>query len=297
MIKKILLFGVAISQLLFGTLTIENNQVKDLNGNTIPLKSYKKIVVADPAVVETFYMIGSEKNIVAISTSAKTKIFPYDKTSSLESVGNVAKLNLEKIVSYAPDLVILNPMSTNILPNLNRLNIPVIVNNPTNIEEILSNVLIYGELTGNSKNAKVLYDELTTKLHNLKTELKNNPLNLSGVILYSTSPMMAFNKTSLPGQIFNLLGVKNIADFTVGNKPILSAEYLLQSNPDFIAGAMNITTKDIINSNPIVSKTTAGKNNNLFILDSQQILRSSPRIIYSIEDLYSYLKNLKVSQN
>lgn len=293
MFRKIVLFSFLVSQIIFAKITVSNGKIDDGNGNTIALKTYKKIVVADPAVVETLYMIGSEKNIVAISTSAKTRIYPEDKTSKLESVGNVAKLNLEKIISYSPDLVILNPMATNIVPNLKNLKIPVIVNNAINVDEILENIIIYGKITDNEDSSLKLYNELSQKLKNLKSELAQNQLKLKGCILYSTSPMMAFNKNSLPGEILNLLGVENIADNLVGNKPILSSEYILQTNPDFLAGAMNISVDEITKNNSIIMKTNAGKKGNIFIVDSQKILRSSPRIIQSIEELYQDLKKIK----
>ena len=184
-------------------------------------------------------------------------------------------------------------MSSNTESNLKGLNIPVIINEAGNFDEILENIKIYGKITGKEKEADVLYNESLKKLENLKKSVEEKPLNLKGTLLYLTSPTMAFNSKSLPGQILNLLGVENIADNLVGDKPIISPEFLLKENPDFLAGAMSIkSSEDILNSSPILKEIKAGKNNNLFIVDSTKILRGSPRIFEAVENFYFELKNM-----
>ena len=50
-------------------------------------------------------------------------------------------------------------------------------------------------------------------------------MNLKGAVLYTVSPMMGFNEKSLPGEILDILGVENIADNLIGDKPIISQEF------------------------------------------------------------------------
>lgn len=295
MLKKILAaFILILSSQYLGAITIEDNFIKDEKGNLTKVQEYKKIVVLDPAVIETLYMIGAEDRIVAIGTTAKSKIYPEDKTKDLPSVGNIVNISIEKVLSFSPDLVILTPMSSRTADNLKALNIPVLVNEVGTLDDILKNIVIYGKITGKEKEAEELYNMELKNLEDLRESISKNPLNLKGTLLYSTSPMMAFNEKSLPGQIFNLLGVKNIADNLTGDKPIISSEFLLKENPDFIAGSMAIkSSDDILNSNNIIKEVNAGKNKNIFIVDSTKILRGSPRIFEAINELYSELKKIK----
>lgn len=295
MLKKILAaFILILSSQYLGAITIEDNFIKDEKGNLTKVQEYKKIVVLDPAVIETLYMIGAEDRIVAIGTTAKSKIYPEDKTKDLPSVGNIVNISIEKVLSFSPDLVILTPMSSRTADNLKALNIPVLVNEVGTLDDILKNIVIYGKITGKEKEAEELYNMELKNLEDLRENISKNPLNLKGTLLYSTSPMMAFNEKSLPGQIFNLLGVKNIADNLTGDKPIISSEFLLKENPDFIAGSMAIkSSDDILNSNNIIKEVNAGKNKNIFIVDSTKILRGSPRIFEAINELYSELKTIK----
>ena len=295
MTKKILtLLTLIIFSIGAQALTLDNDVVSDKYGNKIKIKEYNKIIILDPAVTETFYMIGAKNKICAIGITMRSKIYPIEETKNLPTVGNIINPSLEKILSFSPDLVVLGGMSTKMSGNLKELNIPFIVNEAGTIKDILNNITIYGHLTGREKEANKLYNECNDKINNIRLQTKNAPLNLKGAIIYSTNPMMAFNEKALPGQILKLLGVNNLTDNLVGSRPILSQEFLLKENPDFLAGAMSIKeSKDILNANPVIKKIKAGKNKNIFIIDSNKILRGSPRIFMGIEDLYKELKKIK----
>ena len=272
------------------SLEIKDGKIVDNYGNSVPQKKYSKIVVIDPAVVETFYLLGGEDSIAAIGKTAMSQIYPVEKTEKLASIGTITKPSIEKILSFTPDLVILNGMAMSTGENLKALKIPYIVSMAGSIPEILDNIKVYGVITGREAEAEKLYNDSEKKLNDLKEKVKANPLNLKGAVLYTVSPMMGFNSSSLPGEIMELLGVENIADELIGDKPIISQELLLQKNPDFLAGAMSIkSAADIAGSNPAVKETTAGKKGNFFIVDSSKILRGSPRIFEAVEEFYSEL--------
>ncbi len=98
MLKKILIaFILILSSQYLGAITIEDNFVKDEKGNFTKVQEYKRIVVLDPAVIETLYMIGAEDRIVAIGTTAKSKIYPEDKTKDLPRVGNI--VNISRVIN------------------------------------------------------------------------------------------------------------------------------------------------------------------------------------------------------
>ena len=254
-------------------------------------KKYNKIVVLDPAVVETIYMLGGESSIAAIADTAMSPVWPFDKTKALPKVGAVNKPSFEQIISFEPDLVVVGAMSTSVIPNLEAKGISYIEPDGTTFENILDNIKRYGIYTGQEAKAEELYNHYVTKLEDVKKEISEKPLNRKGAILYSTSPLMAFNSKSLPGQIFNTLGIKNIADNLPGGKPILSTEYIITQNPDLILGAMSIKSKDdILNSTPIMKDTAAAKRGDIFILDSSKMLRPTPRVIDALVDLYQELK-------
>ena len=170
-----------------------------------------------------------------------------------------------------------------------------LINEAGNIQEILDNINAYGEILGKKEESKKLYEDSAAKLDELKEKIKNKPLGLKGTVLYSVSPMMGFNSKTLPGEVLELLGVENITNSLTGERPIISQEFLLKENPDFLAGAMSIkSVDDIKNSNPAIKEIKAGQKNNIFIVDSNKILRGSPRIFELILEFYDEL--LKVEK-
>lgn len=288
-----LIFTILISNLVYA-LKIENDFIIDSRGNKIAKKEYKKVLILDPAAVEAFYLIGGENNIVAIADTAKNPIWPQEKTKDLPKAGTIMKPSVEQVLMYGPDLVILNTMSESFGESLKARKLNFIINEANSFEQILNNLEIYGVITGKEENTDRLIDSYNLKLKMIKEKIAEKPLKIKGGFLFSTSPMMVFSPNSLPGQIFDTLGIENIAKGLPGGRPILSPEFLLAENPDILVGSMAIKNKnDILNSNPVVKQTKAGQKGNIMIIESDKILRGTPRVIDALEELYKELSNVK----
>ena len=80
----------------------------------ITLNAKERLVVLDPASIETLFMLKAEDQIVGIATLQHSNIYPKDQTSKLTSVGTFSNPSLEKIVALKPSLVILSSYSLNL---------------------------------------------------------------------------------------------------------------------------------------------------------------------------------------
>ena len=273
---------------------VENNQILDDYGNKIEAKEYKKIIVTDPGVIEILFKIGGEKSIVAIAKTSRSKIHPSDKVDKLVSIGNVSNLNLEKVVEYKPDLIVVSSMMLRNVEAIKKMGYKVIVSNASNLNGILDVISVTGIISGKKDEAEKLRKECSLKLEKIEKENTKKTSKLKGAILFSTSPMSAFSEDSIPGDVLKHLGVTNIAANVPGQRPILSPEYILKENPDFLAGAMSLDNpQQIIEASNVIPKIKAGKNNNIFILDSSVILRSSYRIFDEMEVLKEKLNKIE----
>ena len=273
---------------------VENNQIIDDYGNKIEAKEYKKIIVTDPGVIEILFKIGGEKSIVAIGKTSRSKIYPYDKVDELVSIGNISNLNLEKVVEYKPDLIVVSSMMLRNVDAVKKMGYNIIVSNASSLDGILDTISVTGVISGKKEEAEKLRKECLIKLERIEKENSKKTSKLKGAILFSTSPMIAFSEDSIPGDVLKHLGVINIAANVPGERPILSPEYILKENPDFLAGAMSLDSpKQIIEASNVIPKTKAGKNNNIFILDSSLILRSSYRIFDEMEVLKEKLDKIE----
>lgn len=293
--KKFLLFIIfLISAVNIYSIKIENNMAVDSFGNSVPLKEYNKIIAADPAAVEIFYLIGGENKISAVAKTKINKIYPEEKTKLLESVGSITRPSIEKIISLNPDLVILNPMgAVKTAELLKKYNIPYFIDRSVTFDEIFLKTKIYGIFTGQEKNAEKLIEDKKNKLLKIKNEIEDK--NLKGVILYSSSPLISFSKETIPSEIMEILKIKNIADsFPHGKKGIISPDVMLTENPDIIIGTMKIhSAEDIVKTNEFLKYSKAYKNNNIYVFESEKILRATPRIADGIEEIYEVVKNVE----
>ncbi|WDD88158.1 ABC transporter substrate-binding protein [Fusobacterium nucleatum] len=273
---------------------VENNQIIDDYGNKIEAKEYKKIIVTDPGVIEILFKIGGEKSIIAIAKTSRSKIHPSDKVDKLVSIGNISNLNLEKVVEYKPDLIVVSSMMLRNVEAIKKMGYKVIVSNASNLNGILDTISVAGIISGKKDEAEKLRKECLVKLEKIEKENKKSSSKLKGAILFSTSPMTAFSEDSIPGDVLKHLGVINIAANVPGQRPILSPEYILKENPDFLAGAMSLDDpQQIIEASNVIPKIKAGKNKNIFILDSSVILRSSYRIFDEMEVLKEKLNKIE----
>jgi iron complex transport system substrate-binding protein len=265
--------------------------VLDGAGNRVPLRAYRRIVVISPGAVEVLYMIGAESAIAGLTTG-RDPIWPEEKTVLLPSVGNTARPNLEAIVALEPDLIIGNGMTAALMADLASRKYTVLLHNADSLADIFNSVLILGRLTGREAEALAVTAEKGAQLDSLKAELQDKPLNLKGAFLYSVNPIMAFTAQSLPGEILSILGVENIAAELSAAQPILSPEYILSQNPDFLFGAMSITKpEDILAADSVILQTRAGREKNISIVPSSLFIRTSPRIVESLFELYGEIKN------
>jgi iron complex transport system substrate-binding protein len=257
----------------------------DLEGNEVPLKQYRRIVVLSPGAVETMYLIGGEASIAAVSSS-RDPIWPGEKTVLLPDVGNAARPNLEQTLAAESDLVIGNGMNGAFVADLRSRGLKAIIHGANSVEDIFNSAVILGKLTGREKEALDLVTRKREELALLVREAAQRPLRLKGAFLYSVNPPMAFTEDSLAGEILDILGVENIAAGLPAAQPILSAEYILAQNPDFLFGAMSITRpEEILAADSVILKTRAGREGNIRIVPSWLFLRPSPRLFDGLMEL------------
>ena len=290
--KGIIVFLVSLLAMLLTLTSCGGQKSTDTGEKTESVentKIYKKVVILDPAVVEMFYLLNAEDKITAIATMQTSGIWPEEKTKELPSVGTFSKPSLEQIISHEPDLVILNMHSSGLAKDLEAHGIESIVFKADSFDEIFDNFTKVGKLLGKEKEAAQIISEQKAKLEKLKAM---KPLNKKGAFIYSTSPMMAFGDGSLPGEILKMYGVKNLTEGVSGERPILTTEYILDEDPDFLLIGMGVNSiEDITTVNPQLKEVKAVKNKNIIKVNSQLLMRGSPRIVDETVKLYDEIKS------
>ena len=112
----------------------------DGTGRSVTLKGTpKRIVSVNPAHTETLFALGLGDRVVGVDSYS----YRPAEAAKKEQVGDAFNLNLEKIVSLKPDLVILagsKDMPPSQLADIERLGIPAYVSAPATVKEVLGDI-------------------------------------------------------------------------------------------------------------------------------------------------------------
>ncbi|PSM53237.1 heme ABC transporter ChuBCD, periplasmic substrate-binding protein [Campylobacter blaseri] len=244
----------------------------------------KNIVILEPSSIEIIFMLEAQDSIAAIAKTQSSDIWPQEEVAKLASIGTYIKPNLEKIVEINPDLVLVSYHSSSIINDLDRFNIKHEMIQANSIDDIYKNIIKIGKFVVKEKESKKIIDDFQNRINALKFDkLKDK----KALFFYSATNLLSFGKDTLPDSIFKIMGIKNIASKLKGSNPIVSPEYLLEENPDFMLVVSNGNVDDFLKQYPILRHTNAVKNNKIFIINGSSLLRGTPRIINEIEKIYS----------
>lgn len=244
----------------------------------------KNIVILEPSSIEILFMLKAQNNIAGIATTQSNNIWPQEEVAKLPSIGTYIKPNLEKIVEIKPDLVLVSFHSSSIVPELDKFNIKHETIQANSIEDIYKNITKIGEHVDKKDESQKIIDDFKARLEALNfTKLKGK----KAIFFYSTSNLLSFGKNTLPDDVFKIMELENIAAKLEGNNPIVSPEYLLEENPDFVLVVSKGSVDDFLKQYPILKHTNAAKNGKIFIIADHALLRGTPRIINEIEKIYN----------
>lgn len=245
----------------------------------------KGFIVLNPACVEIFYMLNAEDKISAIATTKSSDIWPKDDVAKLPNVGNYVKPNLEKIIELEPVHVIGSFHSTEIVDDLKRFNIKYTEIEAKSLDDIYENIRYIANLIDKKGDGEKLINELKQRIESLNFKKTKDK---KAIFFYTGANLISFGKDSMVDDIFSLMEIKNLARNLEGKTPIVSGEFLVDQNPDYIL-FVGKNVDDLIKQNPLLKHTNAYKNNKILPVNSASLLRGTPRIVFEIETLYNQL--------
>jgi iron complex transport system substrate-binding protein len=240
------------------------------------------------------YAIGAGSQVVAVDEYSN---FPAE-AEALGTKLSGFEPNIEAISSYSPDLVIVSYDPGTLVEQLGTLNIPVFVAGAAmSLENVYEQIEQLGVLTGHSQAAIEVSKTLQTGIEDAVASVKFSDPPLSYYYELDNTYYSVTSNTFV-GQIFNLFGMRNIADnVESGNDyPQLSAEVIVSSDPDFIfladtkCCAQDATTVAARDGWGGLKAVTA---NQIVELDDDVASRWGPRVL----DLITAIRDAVVTAN
>ena len=257
----------------------------DLGRQVTLAKKPERIVVTSASFLEPLHAVGGD--VVGRPDSKSLPDWAKDKTS----IGRVYNVDLEKLLSCVPDLVIANKgMNEKLLQSLEINNIPCLVVDMKNYEEVKNEVRMFAEVTGEKEKGDALVKAMDEKIKAIQDRIPKEKRRVA--ILHSTSQGLSVQlDTSIAGSAAKMLGFVNVAS---GMAPLegnpdaapYSIETLVEQNPEIIfvtsMGKIDEVKRgmdETIASNPAWQTIPAVKSGKMYYLSQEHFLLS-PGIRY-----------------
>jgi iron complex transport system substrate-binding protein len=290
--KRSILLVVLITLVISGVGQAGNYPVEvtdDLGTKTIVENKPQRIVSLAPSHTETLFALGLKENIVGITDHAN---YPQG-VSEIERVGTIKEANIEKIVDLKPDLVLAAAITPKkIINRLESLNIDVIGLKPQSIQEIIVDISLIAQLTGQTQQGRKVTTEMKTKLQNITAKIEENiSPDKRPKVFYEVwkEPLYTAGSNTFIDDLINLAGGVNIAHDAPGEWPQYNFEVLLAKNPDVYLASKHSwnqeVTKDSIQGRDKFQAINAIKEGRILVLNPDIVNRTSPRIISALEQI------------
>lgn len=258
----------------------------DLGRKIVLERKPARIVVTSASFLEPLHEVSGE---IVGRPDSKNKMPDWAK--NLPSVGAVYQIDVERLLSCAPDLVIVNKgMNEKLLPVLEENKIPALVVEMKTYDDVKRGLKNFSEITGDVGAGEKIIADMDAEIKAIVDKVPKK--NLRVAILHSTAQGLSVQlDESIAGSIAKMFGWENVAS---GMTPLeknpdaapYSMETLAEQNPEIIF-VTSMGDIDEIKSNMAKAIETneawqaigAIKNNRLYYLP-QDLFLLSPGLRY-----------------
>jgi len=189
-----------------------------------------RIVSLSPTATEDLFAIGAGEQVIAVDDQSNyPPEAPMTELSGFEP-------NVEAIAGYEPDLVVFATEPGDLGSSLEALGVTALqLDAAPTLEVAYDQMEQLGLATGHAAEAEALVVDMRSQVDELVAGADPS----AGLGFYYELDDTFYSATSKTfiGQLFELLGLENIADAAgkgSGGYPQLSAEYIIQADPDLI---------------------------------------------------------------
>lgn len=201
------------------------------NGDVTIAERPERIVSLSPTATEMLFAIGAGDQVEAVDDQSN-----YPSDAPVTDLSGYEP-NVEAIVSYEPDLVVYSTEPGDLGAALVGLGIPALQQPAAaTLEDVYDQIDQLGVATGNEPEAEAVVETMRAEIESIAESIEppSEP-----VTYYHELDDTYYSVTSSTfiGQLYSLVGLKNIADEAKGaggGYPQLSAEYIVDADPDLI---------------------------------------------------------------
>lgn len=250
------------------------------------------IISLSPSATEMLYAIGAGSQVKAVDQDSNYPPgVPRTRLSGFTP-------NVEAIVAYKPDLVVISNDAATLTKRLRAFGIPVLDQPaPTDLGGVYAEFDQLGDATGHVRQAHQQVASLRAKISNIVAAVPHHAKPLTYYYELDQTYYSATSATFI-GKLLALLGMRSIADAAKGaaasgGYPQLSAEYILRANPDYIILADTICCHQdasTVRSRPGWASLAAVRHSHVIGLNDDIASRWGPRIVILLGTVLGAIK-------
>ncbi|MDO4234053.1 cobalamin-binding protein [Pseudomonas sp.] len=202
-----------------------------LLGFSVQVLAVERVVSLAPSLSEIVVELGAADLLVGVLDGGERP----SALAQVPSVGRYGQLDMERLLSLNPDLILLWPGSVGPAQReqLQRLNIPVYVAEPHNLEQLTRQVQAIAEQLGRADAGLALADQLRQRLAELRQRYRRaEPLR----VFYQVwnQPLYTVGGEQIISDALKVCGARNVFDDLTLPAPQVSIESVLQRDPQLI---------------------------------------------------------------
>ena len=252
--------------------------VEAANGSVTIVSRPSRIVSLSPTITEMLFAVGAGDQVEAVD---EFSTFP-DEAPVTELSG--FEPNLEAVVSYAPDLVVLDTDAGRVLAGLAAVGVTtLLLPAARSLDETYAQIELVGTATGHAQEAAGVTKDMREEIDSI---LAASPAGGPASVYHELDDTYySVTSETFIGQVYRMFGLSNIADEAKGagsGYPQLSSEYIVQSDPDVIVladGDCCGITPEKVASRPGWADIAAVRSNSVIAIDDDIASRWGPRIV------------------
>jgi iron complex transport system substrate-binding protein len=258
----------------------------------VPSDKPSRIVSLAPNLTEILFELGLEKNIAGVSSDSDYPAGVMNKTK----VGTFWQPDTEAIIASKPDLVITLwfEQQQSVADTLSRLGYHVLTVRLEKIDELWPAILRIGDATDCRQQADELVQNIKNRLSHLKSMTTDtNKTRLLWII--QSEPLRVAGRNTFINELIELAGGENAIGWTLQQYPSISTEELLACEAEVIVQSA-MDTANLEQQQQAAQlfwkkypNLPAVKNNRIYVVDSDTMLRLGPRLPHGVEIIARFL--------
>lgn len=249
------------------------------------------IISLSPSATENLFAVGAGDQVVAVDDQSN-----YPEDAPVTDLSGFTP-NLEAILAFEPDLVVITFDPGGIIEGLEAVGVPVLLLPSANsVDDAFTEIELLGAAAGHTGEAAEVVLSMQTEIDAIVDEVGSR---IGGTTIYHEldPTYYSISSHSYAGELYSLLGLVNIADEADSDGfgyPQLSVEYIVDADPDVIllADAGFGESLETLRQRPGWSAMSAVSGGLVVEVDADLSSRWTPRSLLFMRDVAEAIAEL-----